>query len=152
MSRVVPRVMSMLDVGYPESPLNSESHTRWLNRGPRSGERAPDAEQLLVAGKTDLQRLFSLWTGDDRHQLLVFGSTAMQIPVSPLYAITHILREGVPSGGVIVDTQGDAHEAYAVHKEGTIYLVRPDGIVAFRRSEPDTAALSHYLGAWYNVD
>jgi 2-polyprenyl-6-methoxyphenol hydroxylase-like FAD-dependent oxidoreductase len=151
MSRVVPRVMSMLDVGYPESPLNSESHTSWLSRGPRSGERAPDAEQLLVAGKTDLQRLFSLWTGDDRHQLLVFGSRAMQIPVSPLYAITHILREGVPSAGVIVDTQGDAHEAYAVHKEGAIYLVRLDGIVAFRSSEPDTAALSHYLDAWYNV-
>jgi 2-polyprenyl-6-methoxyphenol hydroxylase-like FAD-dependent oxidoreductase len=150
MSRVFPRVVSMLDVGYPESPINSESHTSWLRRGPRSGERAPDAEELLVAGKTELQRLFSLWSGDDRHQLLVFGNEAIQIPASPLYAVTHVLREGVPSDGVVVDTQGYAHEAYAVHKEGAIYLVRPDGIVAFRSSEPDTAALSHYLSTWYN--
>ena len=95
--------------------------------------------------------MFSLWSGDDRHQLLVFGGRAIQIPASPLYAITHLLREGVPSAGVIVDTQGYAHEAYAVHKEGAVYLVRPDGIVAFRSSEADTAALSHYLGTWYNV-
>jgi hypothetical protein len=122
-----------------------------LSRGPRSGERAPDAEELLVAGKPELQRLFSLWSGDNRHQFLVFGSNAIQVPASPLYAVTHILREGVPSDGVIVDTQGYAHEAYSVHREGVIYLVRTDGIVAFRSSEPDTAALSHYLGTWYNA-
>ena len=152
MSRVVPRVMSMLDVGYPESPINSESHTSWLSRGPRSGERAPDAEELLVAEKTESQRLFSLWSGDDRHQLLVFGSKAIQIPASSLYCVTHIVREGVPSDGVIVDAEGHAHDAYAVHKDDAIYLIRPDGIIAFRSSEPDIVGLSQYFATWYKVD
>jgi FAD binding domain len=49
--RAVPQFISMLDVGYPESPAVSESHVAWLSRGPRAGERAPDAEGLLCADK-----------------------------------------------------------------------------------------------------
>jgi FAD binding domain len=123
--RVVPQILSMLDVGYPESPAVTESHTSWLSRGPRAGERAPDAEGLLAAGKTG------------------------QVPASSLYAVTRIVREGTPSEGVIVDAEGHAHEAYAAHREGALYLVRPDGIIAFRSGEPDTGALSKYLATWY---
>jgi 2-polyprenyl-6-methoxyphenol hydroxylase-like FAD-dependent oxidoreductase len=151
MSRLIPRVLSMLDVAYPESPIITESHTSRLSRGPRSGERAPDAEELLVSNYPEPQRLFSLWSGDTRHQLLAFGTREIQIPASPLYCITHILREGVPSDGLIVDDKGQAHEAYAVHKDGAIYLIRPDGIIAFRSSEPSIAELSQYLATWYKV-
>ena len=150
-SRLVPRVLSMLDVAYPESPIITESHTSRLSRGPRSGERAPDAEELLVSNYPEPQRLFSLWSGDPRHQLLAFGTREIQIPASPLYCITHIVREGVPSEGLIVDAKGHAHEAYAVHKDGAIYLIRPDGIIAFRSSEPNIAGLSQYLATWYKV-
>lgn len=151
MSRLVPRVLSMLDVAYPESPIITESHTSRVSRGPRSGERAPDAEEQLVSNHPEPQRLFSLWSGDPRHQLLVFGTREIQIPDSPLYRITHIVREGEPSDGLIVDAKGHAHEAYAVHKDGAIYLVRPDGIIAFRSSEPDITGLSQYLATWYMV-
>jgi hypothetical protein len=150
--RVVPQILSMLDVGYPESPAVTESHTSWLSRGPRAGERAPDAEGLLAAGKTGPHRLFTLWSGDDRHQLLLFGNGKDgqgQVPASSLYAVTRIVREGTPSEGVIVDAEGHAHEAYAAHREGALYLVRPDGIIAFRSGEPDTGALSKYLATWY---
>ncbi|HEX4200752.1 MAG TPA: hypothetical protein VHY59_04485, partial [Chthoniobacterales bacterium] len=142
---------SMIDVAYPESPIIAESHTSRLNRGPRSGERAPDAEGLLLSNHPEPQRLFSLWAGDSRHQLLVFGTSEIQIPVSSLYRVTRIIKEGVPSDGVIVDSHGHAHEAYAVHKDGAIYLIRPDGIIAFRTGEPDMAGLSQYLATWYKI-
>ena len=61
------------------------------------------------------------------------------------------MKEGVPSDGVTVDAEGHAHEAYAVHKDGAIYLIRPDGVIAFRSSEPDIAALSQDLATWYKV-
>jgi 2-polyprenyl-6-methoxyphenol hydroxylase-like FAD-dependent oxidoreductase len=148
--RVMPQFVSMLDVGYPESPAVTETHISWLSRGPRAGERAPDAEGLLSAGKPESQRLFTLWSGDDRHQLLVFGNGKDgQVPASSLYAVTRIVREGTPSEGVIVDAEGHAHEAYAAHREGALYLVRPDGIIAFRSGEPDTNVLSEYLARWY---
>jgi FAD binding domain/Aromatic-ring hydroxylase, C-terminal len=146
--RVVPQILSMLDVGYPESPAVTESEISWLSSGPRAGERAPDAEGLLFSGNTEPQRLFALWSGDNRHQLLVFRKDG-QVPPSPLYSVTHIAKEGTPHEGLAVDAEGHAHEAYAVHKEGALYLVRPDGIIAFRSREPDTDALSDYLARWY---
>ena len=148
--RIMPQFVSMLDVGYPESPAVSESHISWLSRGPRAGERAPDAEGLLSAGNAEPRRLFTLWSGDLRHQLLVFDNGKHgQIPPSSLYSVTRIVKEGTPSEGVVVDTEGHVHEAYAVHKEGAFYLVRPDGIVAFRSGELDRDALSEYLARWY---
>jgi hypothetical protein len=150
--RVMPQIASMLDVGYPESPVVSESHTSWLSRGPRAGERAPDAEGLLCPGKEEPQRLFTLWSGNEQHQLLVFGNgLERQVPTSSLYSVTQIVRDGVPSEGVVVDSEGHAHDLYAVHRDGAFYLVRPDGIIAFRSGGLDTVALSNYLAAWYRV-
>lgn len=150
-TRVMPQVIAMLDVEYPDSPAVSESHRSWLRRGPRAGERAPDAPGLLVDGSDEPQHLFALWRGDDRHQLLVFGQIKdEQIPASPLYSIIRIVQEGTPSHGVAVDPDGSAHEAYSA-AEGAWYLVRPDGIIAFRSDEPDAVALSQYLAKWYHL-
>ena len=149
-SHAMPRIVSMLDVAYPDSPIVSEAHTRWLSRGPHAGDRAPDADGLLCAGQREPQRLFTIWSGNDRHQLLHFAaSDASCFPMSSLYAITRIVREGTPSDGVIVDTEGHAHEAYSVGKPGPCFLVRPDGVIAFRSGEPDATALLEYLGKWY---
>jgi len=150
--RAVPQFISMLDVGYPESPAVSESQVAWLSRGPRAGERAPDAEGLLSADKTDPQRLFSLWSGDNRHQLLHFGNdTNDKVPSSPLYKMTRIVKDGTPSEGVVVDADAQAHEAYAVHRDGALYLVRPDGIIAFRSGQSDVTGLSEYLAKWFRT-
>ena len=149
-SHAMPRIVSMLDVAYPDSPIVGEAHTRWLSRGPHAGDRAPDADGLLCAGQPEPQRLFTIWSGNDRHQLLHFAaSDASCFPISSLYAITRIVREGTPSDGVIVDTEGHAHEAYSVGKPGPCFLVRPDGVIAFRSGEPDATALLEYLGKWY---
>ncbi|MGB8465584.1 MAG: FAD-dependent monooxygenase [Terrimicrobiaceae bacterium] len=150
-THAMPRIVSMLDVGYPDSPIVAESHMSWLSRGPRAGERAPDAEGLLRAGDPEPQRLFTLWSGDDRHQLLLFAEDNLSnIPASSLYSITRIVRQGTPSEGVVVDAEGHAHEAYAVAKAGACYLVRPDGIIAFRSKEADAEALHEYLAKWYH--
>lgn len=149
LSHAMPRIVSMLDVAYPDSPIVSESHTNWLSRGPRAGERAPDADGLLCVGRCEPQRLFKIWSGDDQHQLLLFANDASHFPSSPLYSITRIVRQGTPANGVIVDAGGYAHDAYSVSKPGPCFLIRPDGVIAFRSREPDATALLEYLRKWY---
>ncbi len=150
LSHAMPRIVSMLDVAYPDSPIVSEAHARWLSRGPHAGDRAPDTDGLLCAGHPEPQRLFTIWSGNDRHQLLHFAANgAALFPTSSLYSVTRIVREGTPRDGVIVDTEGHAQEAYSVGKPGPCFLVRPDGVIAFRSGEPDATALLEYLGKWY---
>jgi len=149
LTRVMPQVATMLDVGYPDSPAVKESKRSWFNRGPRAGDRAPDAPGVLLDGHAESQHLFTQWAGDARHQLLVFGDAVF--PASPLYSIVRVLREGDPAPGVVIDPDGHAHEVYAVHENAAIYLVRPDGIIAFRSDEPDAAALADYLAEWYET-
>jgi hypothetical protein len=79
------------------------------------------------------------------------GTDASPFPASPLYSITRIVRQGTPTDGVVVDTEGHAHEAYAVSRPGSCFLVRPDGIIAFRSGKPDPTALCEYLGKWYRL-
>ncbi|MFZ4681698.1 MAG: hypothetical protein ACOYMS_04280, partial [Terrimicrobiaceae bacterium] len=62
---------------------------------------------------------------------------------------TRITKSGTPSDGVVVDTEGHAHEIYAAEKTRAIYLVRPDGIIAFRDGDADPTALAGYLARWY---
>lgn len=147
---VMPGFLSMLDVGYPESPAVAEVHLGWFSGGPHAGARAPYAQELLMHGASEPQDLYHLWKGDDRHQLLVFG-LEHPYPESSLYRITRIVREGTPSEGVAVDAEGHVHETYAA-REGACYLIRPDGIIAFRSGEPDPAALAAYLEKWYVKD
>lgn len=151
LNRGVPRLVSMIDVGYPLSPIVSETELGWIHGGPRAGERAPDAGDLLVEGEAERQSLYELWQGDDRHQLLVFQDEETggpELPESPLYAVTRILRQGCPGPGRVVDAQGHAHDVYEV-RSGGLYLVRPDGIIAFRCGRSDPAALRGYLEKWY---
>lgn len=146
-TKIMPQIVSMLDVGYPESPAVGESSASRHCRGPRPGERAPDALGLLAAGQADPVHLFGLWQGDSRHQLLVFGREEIY-PASPLYKITRIVPEGTPAENVAVDAEGGAFAVYEA-RPGTCYLIRPDGIIAFRSIEPDPSALASYLGHWY---
>lgn len=153
LSHEMPRIVSMLDVAYPESPAVTEAHWGWWTRGPRAGDRAPDAGGLRVNESPRPARLFELWSGDPRHQLLVFGDPGLaEFPPSCLYVVTRIVRAGEPSAGVVVDADGQAHAAYGMDREGAFCLVRPDGVIAFRSGIADPAALSSYLAKWYGPD
>jgi 2-polyprenyl-6-methoxyphenol hydroxylase-like FAD-dependent oxidoreductase len=150
---------SMLEVAYPDSPL-SEDHSR-VHRGPRAGERAPDAA-CMVTNNGVTQRLFECWKGDARHQLLVFVGRQQQSPrIAELQAFAQKLPADLVRATVIVlvqsdyapealiDGEGQAHEAYAA-ESGAFYLVRPDGYVAFRGTLDDEGALLAYWGRWYS--
>jgi 2-polyprenyl-6-methoxyphenol hydroxylase and related FAD-dependent oxidoreductases len=154
------RDFSMLGVGYPNSPAVEDHRASWLDRGPRAGERAPDAEDLLFGDDTP-RRLFELWTGDSRHQLLLFsgrkpkaeqlaelaGIAAEFGGLEGFLRVLLITNEGfVP--GCAVDPDGIAHDAYGA--EGPLlFLVRPDGYIGFRAPLADREALRRYLANWF---
>jgi 2-polyprenyl-6-methoxyphenol hydroxylase-like FAD-dependent oxidoreductase len=152
------RNFSMLEVAYPDSPL-CEEHGR-TNHGPRAGERAPDAA-CVVTNEGVQQRLFECWKSDARHQLLVFAGRqqqgprlaelqafAQKLPADLVHATVIVLAQSDYAPDALIDSEGQAHEAYAA-ESGALYLVRPDGYVAFRGSLEDTDALLGYLGKWY---
>lgn len=154
------RDFSMLGVGYPDSPAVADHRASWLDRGPRAGERAPDASDLLFGDDTP-RRLFELWAGDSRHQLLLFsgrrpkaGQLAELAEIATEFgALQDFLRvllitdEGfVP--GCAIDPEGIAHDAYGAGGPA-IFLVRPDGYIGFRAPLTERESLRSYLAAWF---
>jgi 2-polyprenyl-6-methoxyphenol hydroxylase-like FAD-dependent oxidoreductase len=150
---------SMLEVAYPDSPL-SEEHGR-AHRGPRAGERAPDAACMVTDCGTE-QRLFECWKGDARHQLLAFvGRGQINPKIAGLHGRMQRLTSDVLCARVIVlahsdyapdaiiDGEGQAHEAYGA-EAGALHLVRPDGYLAFRGTLDDEGALLAYWERWYS--
>lgn len=156
----IARIFSMLEVAYPDSPVVEDHRAGWLDHGPRAGHRAPDAEGLLYGGDTP-RRLFEIWKGDARHQLLLFSGqrpnsdqlgelAEFASEFAELDDFLHIIllvRDGcVP--GAAVDSEGIAHEAYGIGGPAC-FLVRPDGYIAFRGPISEKAALHAYLAKWY---
>jgi len=135
---VIARNMSMLEVGYPGSPL-AEDHGHGWHGGPRAGERAPDAEGIVLDGQP-ARRLFEIWSGDARHQLLVFSSEPLAFTAPDFLRVIQL--------DAAADSEGVAREAYAVPGEA-LCLVRPDGYIAYRSSSTELGPLCTYLAKWY---
>lgn len=157
---LIARTFSMLEIAYPHSPIVENCRAGWLDRGVHAGHRAPDADGLLYGDDTP-RRLFELWKGDWRHQLLLFSGhkpkpdeiARLADLAGELGTLEHFLRiilitdEGhVP--GAAIDPDGAAHDAYGVTGPAC-FLVRPDGYIAFRGPLTDSAALRAYLARWY---
>lgn len=168
----MPRAFSMLEIGYPNSPLNAEHHAHkhlirdaiadWLpfDHAPRPGQRAPDVSEL-VQGVAAPRRLFEFWKGDARHQLLIFaGANQTDAQLSELIALAREFTSDFINSFVIVgspmpaipevltDINGEAHSSYgATHP--TLYLIRPDGYIAFRADSAERTGLVAYLDEWY---
>jgi 2-polyprenyl-6-methoxyphenol hydroxylase-like FAD-dependent oxidoreductase len=127
--------------------------------GPRPGDRAPDART------TDGRRVFDLLRGTHHTLLLFDGAQATEGGYRKLEAIAmefgarlgdalrvHVV---VPSAdrprslgmpvSVIPDAESAIHRAYGAASE-CLYLIRPDGYVAFRSQPADGGALGAYLG------
>ena len=159
------RQMSELDVNFRDSPIVSEYHEGVFGAfavfgGPRAGDRAPDAEGLQVNGAS--RRLFDLLRGD-KHTLLLcadgtgsgelaqLGSIARQVADKYGKSITTFLvtkggAAAIPGwqGDTVIDTTGALRQAYHVAAAG-VYLIRPDGYVAYRSFPPNAASLSEFL-------
>ena len=143
------RNVSEIAVNYRKSPIVGEPLSDLLWSGPRPGERAPDAA-LCHNG-----RLYN-YLKDTRHVLLDFSddpsSAALQTQLCRYDKHVRLLRVcRTPDGeGAIYDPANLLHRAYAA-KQGSLYLIRPDGYIAFRSKQGDEKALQEYLKKifWY---
>jgi hypothetical protein len=165
MGRVLPRVLrgerlrtfafrfvSELGIRYRASPAVSEG-TPALQRGPRAGDRLPDAAVTVNGRATTLQHevvgpcLQLLLCGDTDAWT---GGAASATHISTRYARTMKVKRLVRSPGpdVLVDASGEALARLGV-RDQAVYLVRPDGYVAYRCAGSELAGLEAYLARWF---
>jgi 2-polyprenyl-6-methoxyphenol hydroxylase-like FAD-dependent oxidoreductase len=158
------RFVSQLGIKYPDSPIVGEEldgADRAFRRGPAAGHRAPDGPLLLAGGGRQVS-LFSRLRGTPHH-LLLFGhrsSTADGWDVSDTELLDllaeyegllepHLIlaREPARIGEevpVYVDQSGLVYERYGLKGAG-LYLIRPDGYVAFRAPGTGLQTIRAYL-------
>jgi len=125
------RRMSQVSVAYPSSPLIRPDGIR---RGPKPGERVPDLEVGVPAGRTRLYRVL----GGGRHVLLVSGAEIKATLES----------SGLDDFGGLVDiVDGDLRAMHGARKDvpAAFALVRPDGVLAARGSRGETHTVIDYL-------
>lgn len=153
---------SELTVRYPKSPLNREVHAgnaAWLlGHGVHPGDRAPDGH--LLKGENEAH-LFGLMADTRFHLLVLSGLTPGAPNPSALECArwaNDSLHELVGVHWIGFDTHqlpGELPSAWwdegsLIHRrygavEATLYLVRPDGYVAFRSQPAACADLKKYL-------
>jgi 2-polyprenyl-6-methoxyphenol hydroxylase-like FAD-dependent oxidoreductase len=142
--------VSELGIRYRKSPAVAEGEPR-LRKGPRSGDRLPDAEVRVNGRSTYLQQALAgphlalLLCGDSRH----WDSRELD-RLRERYGrvmAMHCLNASGPDGS-LVDEKGHAFSRLAV-RDAAQYLVRPDGYIAFRSAGRTFEQLERYLADWY---
>jgi 2-polyprenyl-6-methoxyphenol hydroxylase-like FAD-dependent oxidoreductase len=155
-------MLSQLDVSYRCSPIvASHPLDGDASVGPDGGDRAPDG--LLAPRGPGPRRLFELLRGT-RHTLLVFAGddssaddqelcyAALRVAESypRLVDVHRIARERGANGAApipaAIDPDGMLHAAYGAAKPA-VYLIRPDGYVAFRSGVRGAPALMPFLAS-----
>ncbi|MGH8775013.1 MAG: FAD-dependent monooxygenase [Jiangellaceae bacterium] len=144
------RTVSQLAIRYRGSPLSAEGSNP-PRRGPRAGDRLPDAPVRRNGEPGTVHRALA---APCFHLLLCGPSQAWRTPavtelterIMGVVAVQRLSRD--PSPGALHDDTGEAlsrlgltgsHEAH--------YLIRPDGHIAFRAGS-DLAGLRAYLDRW----
>jgi 2-polyprenyl-6-methoxyphenol hydroxylase-like FAD-dependent oxidoreductase len=143
------RTVSQLGIGYRRSPAVQEGQPA-LRRGPRAGDRLPDARvardgqecwlgealaapgfHLLLCGRAD---------GWDPGQL---ATVRRRHPEG--LAVHRLSREA--AAGALHDVDGQAFARLGV-AETAHYLIRPDGHIGYRAAGSDLQGLQRYLARW----
>jgi hypothetical protein len=157
--RAVRRVAE-LSIGYRHSPIVSEHGIGRLGGGPPAGDRAPDAGPLLQAGaSTSLYALLH----EPKHTLLLIAGAEPEGGVSArleqlaasvqerhgAVVTTRLIAPGDSppadaGAGWILDPTLTLHQRYAAGHE-SLYLIRPDGYIAYRSRPAGAVALDGYL-------
>ncbi len=164
-----------LSINYRKSPIVAEHHSGHFSRGhliggPRAGDRAPDAGPLPRANGTTT-RLFEILRST-RHTLLLLADAgsdsatyqrlaALADEINTRYGqqiISYLIAAGdetpldiasrVP---ILFDPELALHQRYGAASE-CLYLIRPDGYIAFRSSPADAASLHDYLKQIFHQD
>ncbi|SEE69731.1 FAD-dependent monooxygenase [Jiangella alba] len=141
------RVLAQLAIRYRHSPLSAGRARR---RGPRPGDRLPDAPVIRGGRPTTLHAEL----GAPGFHLVLCGS-AGRWPASAgadlaarhpgLLTVHRLSREG--DGDVLVDHTGRAGRRLHVGPAAAQLLVRPDGHLAYR-GDADLGAARAYLDRW----
>lgn len=146
------RTVSQLDVRYRRSPLSVEG-VPTLRRGPRAGDRLPDAP-ISAAGETSsLHRATSAagW------HLLLCGHTSAWTSAD-LATVAHGAADSMTVHRLSAQNGEDVlhdHAGLALHRLGLSpgdvgqYLVRPDGHIGYRSAGTELDGLEDYLRRWF---
>ena len=144
------------------SSIVADPHARrFPRRAPRPGQRAPDARGISSADRTHPSRLFTHWQDAHHHELLIFAgrheiasrreelsAIADDIerrcaPTAPLRARV-VTRSGTATLNFYLDGESDLLRRYAITTE-CIYLIRPDGFIAYRSPTADPEPVIGFL-------
>lgn len=140
------RVISQLGIRYRRSPAVREGLPS-LAGGPRAGDRVPDTPLDGEDGPT----LHQLLRAPSFH-LLVCGVEAVPRPVAMLAAARDITIVHLPARSDGANTNASTLAALGVEprsgSRSALYLVRPDGHIAYRAAGVDAGDLSRYLDEW----
>ena len=144
------RTVAQLNIGYRSSPAVQEGRPA-LRRGPRAGDRLPDAR---VARDGQECWLGEALAGPGFH-LLLCGPPGDWHPsqLSTLrhrypgtLAVHHLTRTATP--GALHDVGGQVFVRLGIDGTGQ-YLIRPDGHVGYRCGGDDLAGLLRFLARWF---
>lgn len=153
------RQLSELSTHYRGSSLVSEDRSGpWA--GPRPGERMPDASVTAAEGPGRLfdvlyapayTLLYFHGARSDRLQPQLFeairAAAQRRWPTHlRVYQVLNTASASVPSDAdrVLIDSLGELQRSLDL-QESCLYLVRPDGYVAYRSRPPDPDKLRHYV-------
>jgi 2-polyprenyl-6-methoxyphenol hydroxylase-like FAD-dependent oxidoreductase len=143
------RTVSQLNVSYRHSPAVQEGRPA-LRRGPRAGDRLPDA-RITRAGQ-------ECWLGQalaaPGFHLLLCGPpgdwhpsqlSALRHRYPDTLTVRHLTRTAAP--GALHDLDGQVFARLGVN-DSAQYLIRPDGHVGYRCGGDDLAGLQRHLARW----
>jgi 2-polyprenyl-6-methoxyphenol hydroxylase-like FAD-dependent oxidoreductase len=141
--------VSQLRINYRRSPAVAEGRPM-LRRGPRAGDRLPDAGVIRDGQPTSLHRAV---IGPHLSLVLCGEPGAWDGPTlgrlaerhSGLVEIHRLARDAAP--GTLLD--GGRALALLGVVDRAQYLVRPDGHIGFRCGGSELAALMEYLERWF---
>lgn len=141
------RTVSQLGIRYRPNLAVDPSSRRRRGRGPRAGDRLPDAEVQIDATPIRLHEAIS---GHRFHLLLTGPATAWDATVlagitgsrGHLVATHRLGRE--PEPGTLHDLSGAAHRRLRL-RGPTAIVVRPDGHIGYRSDGTDLYGVRRYL-------
>ena len=153
---------SELGINYRKSSLARNGGTRLrdglaFHRGPRAGDRAPDA-RCRDAASGETTTLFDQFRGPHFTLLLFAGiggdpkrlnSVARWIEEQSEEGVEArvVVKDNPPAGldcKVLLDSTEETHKTYGARVE-TLYLIRPDGYVGFRSQPAEAELMIEYL-------
>ncbi len=135
LQRKIAYAISQLHIRYNSNSLLKSRWRDFFWKGPKVGSRAPDVPDL-PGGK----RLFQFLTHPN-YTLLCFGNATDLVDLVHEKYPDLIFTIKVPPA-----PQGHSSMADAYHAPATaLYLIRPDGIIAYRSRSLESAPLMKYL-------